>query len=349
MGRVEIPDRQDPHPPDCKEPLSWPLVSRDPAGRGTEAAIVVAVVSWNTRDLLDRCLRSLGPAGRAGAAEVWVVDNASSDGSAEMVRHTHAWARLIASEYNLGYGGAVNLVAERTSSRWLALANADAAVAPQALDRLVAAGEADPGAGILAPRLVLPDGSTQHLAWAFPTVGATVAQNLGPRLLPQRLGDRLALRGAWNPDRPRRIPWAVGAFLLVRRTAWDEAGGFDPGQWMSAEDLDLGWRMRQAGWATRYEPDAIVHHAESAATRTVWGEDLPLHWQRCAYAWMLRRRGRARTVTVGLLNLVGCAARLAVDLALARFRPDERLRAYARWTLVHVYAFAPRRTLDRYR
>jgi len=323
-------------------------VSRDPAGC-TETAIVVAVVSWNTRELLDRCLRSLAPAAQAGAAEVWVVDNASGDGSAEMVRQTHPWAHLIASETNLGYGGAVNLVAGRTSSTWLALANADVAVQARALERLVEAGATDPGAGILAPRLVLPSGATQHLAWAFPTVGATVAQNLGSRLVPHRLADRLALRGGWNPDRPGRIPWAVGAFLLVRRTAWDEVGGFDPGQWMSAEDLDLGWRMREAGWGTRYVPDAIVDHQESAATRTVWGEDLPLHWQRCAYAWMLRRRGRARTVTVGLLNLVGCAARLAVDLALARFRPDERLRAYARWTLVHVYAFAPRRTLDRYR
>ena len=107
--------------------------------------------------------------------------------------------------------------------------------------------------------------------------------------------------------------------------------------------------MREAGWATRYEPAAVVHHEESAATRTVWGEHLPIHWQRCAYAWMLRRRGRARTVTVGTLNLVGSAARLAVDLTRAGFRRDDRLRAMARWTLVHAYAFAPRRVLDRYR
>jgi N-acetylglucosaminyl-diphospho-decaprenol L-rhamnosyltransferase len=204
-------------------------------------------------------------------------------------------------------------------------------------------------AGILAPRLLLPTGETQHLAWAFPTVAATLAQNLGPRILPRRLGDRLALRGAWNPDRPRRIPWAVGAFLLVRRAAWEEVGGFDPAQWMSAEDLDLGWRMREAGWVTRYEPTAVVHHEESSATRTVWGEDLPIHWQRCAYAWMLRRLGRTRTGTVGLLNLAGSAARLAVDLALAGFRPNARLRAMGRWTVVHLYAFAPRRTLERYR
>lgn len=311
--------------------------------------MTVAVISWNTRELLHRCLESLASDGRSGLAEVWVVDNASRDGSAAMVGERHPWARLVALDENVGYGRAVNLVAQQTASRWLVLANADVALEPDALSRLVAAGEADPGAGIIAPRLVLPTGETQHLAWAFPTVSATLAQNLGPRILPGRVADHLALRGGWNPDRARRVPWAVGALLLVRRRAWDEVGGFDAGHWMSAEDLDLGWRMRKAGWATRYEPAAVVHHDESSATRQVWGDELAIHWQRCAYAWMVRRMGRARTALVGLLNLIGCGARLLSDFVIVGFRVDDRLRALGRWTLVHLYAFAPRRTLERYR
>jgi N-acetylglucosaminyl-diphospho-decaprenol L-rhamnosyltransferase len=302
----------------------------------TSPAVVVAVVSWNTRELLARCLRSLEGSG----AEVWVVDNASSDGSAEMVRERFPWVRLVASERNLGYGAAVNLVAAQTDSRWLAAANADVALRPGALDRLVATGEADPGAGLVAPRLVLPGGETQHSAWAFPTVPATLLQNVGTLIVPRALSQRLALRGDWGPDRARRVPWAVGAFLLIRREAWDATGGFDAGQWMSAEDLELGWRMREAGWATRHEPRAVVDHEESAATGTVWGDALPLHWQRCAYAWMLRRRGRPRTAVVGLLNLAGSALRLSL-------RPGDR--ALRRWTAVHFFAFAPRRVLDRYR
>jgi N-acetylglucosaminyl-diphospho-decaprenol L-rhamnosyltransferase len=143
------------------------------------------------------------------------------------------------------------------------------------------------------------------------------------------------------------VPWAVGAFVLIRREAWDATGGFDAGQWMSAEDLELGWRMREEGWATRYEPRAVVDHEESAATGSVWGEELPLHWQRCAYAWMVRRRGRARTAAVGLMNLVGSGARYLLRLALSG--DDEGTRALGRWAAVHVYAFAPRRVLDRYR
>lgn len=311
--------------------------------------VAVAVVSWNTRGLLDRCLRSLEPCAREGTAEVWVVDNASSDGSPAMVRERHPWVRLVASEENLGYGPAVSLVAGRTTAPWLAPANADVALRPGALERMLASGEADAGAGVVAPRLILPDGATQQSVWAFPTVPATVAQNVGVPFVPRAIAERLALRGGWNPERARRVPWAIGAFLLVRRAAWDETGGFDRAQWLGAEDLELGWRMREAGWATRYEPRALVDHEESAATGAVWGEDLPLQWQRRAYGWMLRRRGRARTMAVGALNFGGSGARWAFWMARSRLRPDDALRALGRWTLVHRYAFAPRRVLDRHR
>jgi N-acetylglucosaminyl-diphospho-decaprenol L-rhamnosyltransferase len=315
------------------------------------APVAVAVVSWNTRDLLDRCLRALRPAADAGLAEVWVVDNGSRDGSPQVVRERHGWTRLVEPGENLGYGRAVNLVAERTSSPWLAASNADVALRPGALERLLEAGEADPGAGAVAPRLVLPGGTAQHSVWAFPTVPVTAAENAGSRLLGRALSERLSLRAAWDPDRGGRVPWAIGAFLLVRREAWEAVGGFDAGLWLSAEDLDLGWRLRNAGWATRYEPAAVADHERSAATGQVWGENLPLHWQRCAYAWMLRRRGRARTATVAVLNMAGAGARLAVFAALSPLRPDlrGRLRPLARWTLVHAYGLAPRRVLARYR
>lgn len=311
--------------------------------------VAVAVVSWNTRELLDRCLVSLRPDAERGLAEVWVVDNGSTDGSPALVRERHPWVTLVEPGANLGYGRAVNLVAARTRTPWVAASNADVALEPGALERLLAAGDADPGAGLVAPRLVLPDGSTQHSVWAFPTVGATLVQNLGVLLVPRRLAARLAIRGGWDADRAGRVPWAVGAFLLARREAWEAIGGFDEAQWMGTEDLDLGWRARRAGWATRYVPDAVVHHAESAATGAVWGEDLPLHWQRCAYAWMVRTLGRPRTLLVAALNVGGSGGRYLLFLARAGFREDAGLRALRRWTLVHAYAAAPRRVLDRLR
>jgi GT2 family glycosyltransferase len=314
--------------------------------------VVVAVVSWNTRDLLDRCLASLRPSAEAGDAEVWVVDNVSTDGSAQMVRERHPWARLVESGENLGYGRAINLVAAQTESEWFAFSNSDIELHGDALAALVEAGEQDPASGVIAPRLITPEGITQHSVWPFPTVLTTAAQNIGPRVIRGATGERLLLRGMWNPDRARRVPWAEGAFLLVRREAWDAVGGFDPEQWMSAEDLDLGWRMQEAGWATRYEPAAVMDHVGSAATAQVWGDSLPLHWQRVAYGWMLRRRGRLRTATVGLLNVAGAGARLAAYVVFGRGRRAHwrgRVRAQWDWTRVHLYALAPRRVLERYR
>ena len=261
--------------------------------------VTVSVVSYNTRPLLERCLASLAPTG----ADVWVVDNGSTDGSREIVPAD----RLIAPERNLGYGAAVNLVAARTSSPWLVASNADVVVGPGALDALVAA--AGPRTGAVAPRLVLPDGSTQHSVLPFPTIGFTAAFAAGLTSAVPRLGDRWCVPGRWDPSRARDVPWAVGAFLLLRRAAFEEIGGFDERQWLFAEDLDLGWRLSRAGWSTRYEPSAVIHHDESAATAAAFGSGRTERTQAATYDWLRRRRGRAVAITLAALNVAGAAAR----------------------------------------
>lgn len=105
--------------------------------------VTIAVVSWNTADLLERCLESLRREHEAGRAAVWVVDNASSDGSVARVRERHPWAALVASPDNLGFGPAVDLVAERTDSPFLVAANADTALLPGALGALLSAAAED--------------------------------------------------------------------------------------------------------------------------------------------------------------------------------------------------------------
>jgi N-acetylglucosaminyl-diphospho-decaprenol L-rhamnosyltransferase len=310
--------------------------------------VAVAVVSWNTRELLRRCLTSLAPEVQGGRADVWVVDNASSDGSADLVRGEFPAVNLIASRENLGFGRAVNLVAERTASDWIAAANADVALRPGALDALLEAGARDPRAGAIAPRLLLPDGSTQHSVHAFPSVPWALVLASGAFHLSPALADRLALVGHWDSERARRVPWALAAFLLVRRRAWDEIGGFDERQWMYAEDLDLGWRLQRAGWATRYEPRALVDHESAAATTQLWGEELGSHWQRSTYGFIARRRGPLRAWSVALLSFAGSAARWAIMEALRLRTPRERA-ALGRWALVHLGALRGGRALKDYR
>src|SRR5438270_9697650 len=163
-----------------------------------ERAIITAVVSWNTRELLLRCLRSLAPEVDRGRTEVWVVDNGSRDGSAESARSEAPWARVRDAPDNLGFGRAVNLVARQTRSEWLLMANADVALEPGARQAMLTRG-ADPRVACVAPRLILPSGATQHSVYPLPTVPFTLCFNLGlPRLTAGR-ADCICLAGGVRP------------------------------------------------------------------------------------------------------------------------------------------------------
>jgi GT2 family glycosyltransferase len=289
------------------------------------APVAIAVVSWNTRDLLRSCLASLHADVESGRASVTVVDNASNDGSAELVRAEFPWAELIVSEANLGFGAAVNLAAKRSETDWLAVANADVELTAGALEHLLAAGAAHPRAAIIAPRLIGPDGETQHSVHPFPTLPLTLAFNLGLATL---AADRLTLEGGWDPERPRTVDWALGAFLLVRRDAFQQIGGFDERQWMYAEDLDLGWRATRAGWQTWFEPTARVRHVGAAATAQAWGEARRERWVHSTYGWMLRRRGLARTRAYALMNAAGALARMGLLRGARRAEMREWFRLH---------------------
>lgn len=292
--------------------------------------VTVAVVSWNTRDLLAACLRSLESDVAAGRAEVWVVDNASSDGSADLVDDRFPWTRLIRAERNIGFGAAVNEVALQTRSPWLAPSNADVELVPGALAKLLESGREHPDAAILAPRLVLPDGSTQHSVHSFPSVPLASIFGLNLQRLVPGLGNRLCLEGYWDPDRPRPVPWAHAAFLAVRREAFDAVGGFDAGQWLYAEDIDLAWRLARRGHGTRYVPDAIVRHAVSAATTRAFADERLDRHMAAAQAWMMRRRGALTTWSFCAVHCAGAAARAALLTPLARTRPTRWARPRSR-------------------
>jgi GT2 family glycosyltransferase len=260
---------------------------------------------------------------------------------------------LEASEQNLGFGPAVNLVARQTDTPWLGIANADIALQPGAIDALLDAAEGDPGAGAIAPRLILPDGSTQHSVFTFPTIRSTlvVASGIGRAIRP--LGERNLMVGMFDAEQARRVPWAIAAFLLVRRDAWNEIGGFDEHQWMYAEDLDIGWRLHRAGWATRYEPSARVEHESSASTDQAWGDaGKTERWQRSTYAWMLRRMGARRTRTVAVIQIAGRLMHLVWLEPAARIAPErfEQRRNAARWWIrLHRAGLAKRAELEAHR
>ena len=121
---------------------------------------------------------------------------------------------------------------------------------------------------------------------------------------------------------------------------------------MYAEDLDLGWQLRRAGWATRYVPDARVRHESAASTEQAWGEDRTARWQRSTYAWMLRRRGVVRTRATAAINVAACLARWALLVPAARLAPARHAAARDAmrwWASVHRQGLEPAAALREHR
>lgn len=307
----------------------------------------IVVVSWNTRELLERCLASFANDLDAGLCDVVVVDNGSADGSPDMVRERFGdSATLIEPGANLGFGTAVNLGAragEGPASQFVAAANADIELTPGALAALAHRAEREPRCGAVAPRLVAPDGSVQHSVHRFPDVGLSLAVVSGIGRLPA-VGDRLLIEGRWDDARARDVPWAHGAFVLFRRSAFDEVGGFDERQWMYAEDVDIAWRLREASWSFAYEPAARVTHAGSAAAIQAFGDERSARHVRAVYSWMARRRGLARARAFALVNVLGSALRWLLcqpGRILGVGGSGERASMYRAYVKLHAQGFAP--------
>jgi GT2 family glycosyltransferase len=229
----------------------------------TETA--VAIISWNTRDLLRNCLRSV-LANRCN--EVIVVDNGSADGSPEMVRSEFPAIRLVINPNNPGFGAAANRAFALTSAPYVLLLNADTALRPDGVSAIAAYLDHHPAVGLLGPRLVHPDGRLQSSCSNFPHPLLPLVKSKG---LTRLVGRMPLVRGrfldTWDHDKPRKVPWVVGAALAIRRRAFEAVDGFDERFHLYFEEPDLCRRMLLAGWETHFAPVTDVIHVEGASTQ----------------------------------------------------------------------------------
>ena len=236
----------------------------------------IIIVNYNTRDLLRRCLETVFAS--AGVPfRVCVVDNASVDGSWEMVAEAFPQVELIANQDNVGYPAANNqglrlFGLERdavASPRYALLLNSDTEVPPDAFANIVAWLDAHPDVGIAGPKLLRPDG-TLDLACrrSFPTPEVSFYRMLGlSKLFPQhpRFG-RYNLTYL-DEDEIAEVDAVVGAFMMVRREAIGEAGLLDDTFFMYGEDLDWAYRIKAAGWKVFYYPKVTVLHVKRASSK----------------------------------------------------------------------------------
>ncbi len=229
----------------------------------------VAIVNYNTREHLRACLSTVLS---EVPSEIIVVDNASSDDSAEMVATDYPQVLLQANKTNLGYGAAANQAVARCKAKYVLLLNADTLLRPGTLLALKRYLDQHPRAAIVGPRLEDPDGTVQASCYPFPTPlntfleNSTVAIFLGRKIRRYVPALRNLYLRTWPHAHQRIVPWVKGAVLAVRRQAFEAVGGVDESFFMYFEDADLCYRLRLCGWEVHFTPAATVVHVGGAST-----------------------------------------------------------------------------------
>lgn len=351
-------------------------------GAGSQAPpeLGVVIVSFNTRDLLDACLRALvlaldadlrraadkaGPGGvlrrpsapadlprppgsiddvATAGVEVWVVDNGSADGSADLVARDHPWVHLLRNDENIGFTAANNLVLRR----WLdaptgpppftLLLNPDTEPAPNSIAVLRTALEASPTLGLVGPALEYPDGRFQHAAFRFPGIVQAML-DLWPveRLQDQVINGRYP-RARYAAGAPFDVDFVLGACMLIRRDAFRSIGALDERFFMYCEEIDWCLRLRERGWRVACVPEARVVHHGGASTSKFRSSSF-VHLWRSRRRLMEKHASKIRRRLFDVVVASGFVWRALLDritVRRGRMRPEEgaeRRRAYrAVWT-----------------
>ena len=314
--------------------------------------LAVIIVSWNVRNLLAACLHSLQVdlSGSKLSGEIWVVDNASSDGSVAMIRRDHPQVRLIASDKNLGFAGGnnaalravgfgdpENAASKRTAANHPAavlLLNPDTEVHPGALQTLFDFLQRTPRAGIAGAHLVYGDGSFQHSAFAMPGLWQLAIEllPLPGRLVDSRLNGRYP-QSLYERSRPFQIGHPLGAAMCVRGKAIQQVGLLDESYYMYVEEIDWSKRMNAAGWRAYCVPQAKVTHFGGQSAGQIEASSFIYLWS-SRYQFYRRHYARLKVwlaaliVRAGMRRKAAQAAAAAARGDLSRLEIDDRLGCY---------------------
>ncbi len=273
----------------------------------------VVIVSYNTRDLLATCLASLADSGPE--IEIIVVDNASEDRSAAMVLERFSRVRLIQNLHNPGYACASNQGIRASSGRYVLLLNPDTEIRPGALDRVLAFANSCPDLGAVGLQLLNPDGTLQPSGRRFPTLASALGELLP---LPERW--RRHLRGdleGRDYSQVCQVDEVSGAAMCLRRAALDQVGLFDEDFFFLGEDIDLCWRLRQAGWTVVYFPEARVVHLWGSSRNKTNPYRVSLLSQRSYYLLFRKHRSRLEALTLEVAVSALALLKLAKWLGLS--------------------------------
>jgi GT2 family glycosyltransferase len=289
------------------------------------SSVAVLVVSYNTRDALRETLLALrgvrGP-------EVVVVDNASADGSPEMVAREFPLVTLEVSADNLGFGAAANRAARLTDADLLLLLNPDCIISPAAVAILAAVLEGDPHLGFAGPRIELGSGRVDHAALrADPDpVGAALYLTRVTRLFPSSPRVNTYSLRHLDYDQEQELLAGTAACLMVRASAFRAVGGFDEAFFMYGEDLDLCRRLRMAGHPGRYVPAAVATHIKGEASRR-HSTRMLREFHRAMWTYYRKHEAPHRPALANAVVGAGIVGLAAGRLAVNTLRREKRVSA----------------------
>lgn len=280
----------------------------------------ILIVSWNTRDLLAQCLASIAANPPAAEFEIIVVDNASTDGSVDMVRERFPLVRLLGLERNVGFAGGNNQAIDISRGRYLLFLNPDTVVQPGAIETLVNFMDNTPATGAAGSMLLNPDGTLQLSCYPAPTLGRELW-----RLFHLDAFQPLALypMSRWPTDSPRAVDTVQGASFIVRRDVVDGVGAFDESFFMYSEEVDWCLRIRRAGWQIYWVPGSRVIHYGGQSTRQI-PTAMFLQLYRAKVQYFRKHYGAFHSLAYKGELLLASAARLAMTPLMWLIQPAQR-------------------------
>lgn len=316
----------------------------------SEVTLSIIIVNWNTRDITRNCLRSIRRQVERISYEVIVVDNASSDGSVEMIRSEFPEASLIANDDNIGFGRANNQGMRVARGRYFLLLNSDTLVIDDSVQRLVSFVESDARIGIAGCKLLFEDLTLQGSCSRFPSIKIALLEDLMLyKFLSRRQQGELLLNGYWNHDHTRDVDAVWGAAMLVRREVFNQSGGFDETIFMYGEDLELCMRVHDLGWRITFAHDCRIVHLNHKSSEKKYGDERIDLCQKQAYEIYRRRTGVLLMSILLLIHTAGALIRVcyfglrAMARGGARDYFSSQAKFYNRSLRYHLRAIAGRK------
>jgi hypothetical protein len=288
-------------------------------------------VNWNTKGLLRDCLRSIyDHAGNVGF-EIIVVDNASADGSPDMVEEEFPDVRLIRNAGNVGFAAANNQGMRVAEGRYLLLLNSDTRVREGAIVKSVRFADAHPDAGIVGCRTLRETGLVQYNCYRFPGLFnlALLLTGLPKRFPRSRFFGRHRFTW-WDYDTPRVVDAVAGCFMLARREAVAEVGLMAEDYFMYSEDTDWCWRFKRHGWKTMYTPDAVIEHIR-AGSSSKNATNMYVIERRSLLMFFERKSGKLTRWIANAMFAAGSLTRLAILVLPRSLGPRRAAGADAQW------------------